>query len=298
MFKDDLLAGKRILVTGGGTGLGKAMAERYVELGAQVIICGRRQKILDEAASDIIQNTKNAKQQGSVHTYAIDIRDPDAIEAMVEQIWTEGPLQGLVNNAAGNFIARTEDLTPGGFNAITDIVMRGTFYLTDAIGKRWLAQGLKGNIINILVSWIWTGGPFVVPSAMAKSGVAAMTKSLAVEWGKRGIRVNAIVPGNFPTKGASARLMPGQDLESLKSMNMGIPMGRAGEMPELANLAVFLMADGVDYLTGEIIAIDGGQWLAGGGTFAQLSNMSDEQWEMIRSQIKSANEKDKADRSV
>ncbi len=298
MFKDDLLAGKRILITGGGTGLGKAMTERYVELGAHVIICGRRKNVLDDTAEEITQKMQRTNKPGSISTYAIDIRNPEAIEDMVNTIWADGPLHGLVNNAAGNFISRTEDLSPGGFNAITDIVMRGAFYLTDAIGKRWLNEGLKGNIINILVSWIWTGGPFVVPSAMAKSGVAAMTKSLAVEWGNRGIRVNAIVPGNFPTQGASARLLPGQDLDSIKTMSMGIPMGRAGEMPELANLAVFLMADGVDYLTGEIIAIDGGQWLAGGGTFAQLSNMSDEQWTMIRQQIKSANEKDKADRSV
>jgi NAD(P)-dependent dehydrogenase (short-subunit alcohol dehydrogenase family) len=205
-------------------------------------------------------------------------------------------MTGLVNNAAGNFISRTKDLSPRGFNAIADIVFRGSFYVTLACGKRWIEGGDKGSVISILTTWIWNGGPFTVPSAMSKAGLNIMTKSLATEWGPNGIRLNAIAPGPFPTKGAWDRLSP-QSANRGESRNP-IPMGRNGEMPELANLAVFLMSDGCDYLTGQTIAIDGAMHLASGGNFAALAALGDSDWEKIRGEVKSANEKDKAKRAV
>jgi NAD(P)-dependent dehydrogenase (short-subunit alcohol dehydrogenase family) len=292
MFRDKLLAGKRILVTGGGTGLGEVMTEAYAQLGATVYICGRRAAVLDETAKRISAAT-GAKVKG----IACDIRVAEAVDDMVAQIWADGgALTGLVNNAAGNFISRTKDLSPRGFNAIADIVFRGSFYATLSCGKRWIDGGHKASVISILTTWIWNGGPFTVPSAMSKAGLNIMTKSLATEWGPHGIRLNAIAPGPFPTKGAWDRLSP-------QSANRGeranpIPMGRNGEMPELANLAVFLMADGCDYLTGQTIAIDGAMHLASGGNFAALAQLGDADWEKIRGEVKSANEKDKAQRAV
>jgi NAD(P)-dependent dehydrogenase (short-subunit alcohol dehydrogenase family) len=234
---------------------------------------------------------------GSVKTHAVDIRVAAAVDDMIGAIWADGgPLTGLVNNAAGNFISRTKDLSPRGFNAIADIVFRGSFYVTLACGKRWIEGGDKGSVISILTTWIWNGGPFTVPSAMSKAGLNIMTKSLATEWGPNGIRLNAIAPGPFPTKGAWDRLSP-QSANRGESRNP-IPMGRNGEMPELANLAVFLMSDGCDYLTGQTIAIDGAMHLASGGNFAALAALGDADWEKIRGEVKSANEKDKAKRAV
>lgn len=293
MFKDGLLNGKRILVTGGGTGLGEVMAEAYAQLGATVYICGRRADVLNETAKRISGET-GAKVTG----IPCDIRVAEAVDDMVTQIWADGgALTGLVNNAAGNFISRTEDLSPRGFNAIADIVFRGSFYVTLACGKRWIEGGDKASVISILTTWIWNGGPFTVPSAMSKAGLNVMTKSLAAEWGPHGIRLNAIAPGPFPTKGAWERLSP-QSANRDGDRANAIPMGRNGEMHELANLAVFLMADGCDYLTGQTVAIDGALHLASGGNFAALSRLSDEDWERIRGEIKSANEKDKAKRAV
>ena len=293
MFKPDLLKGKRILVTGGGTGLGEVMAEAYAGLGARVYICGRRKDVLDETAKRISGET-GAKVSG----IPCDIRVAEAVEDMIAQIWADGgALSGLVNNAAGNFISRTKDLSPRGFNAIADIVFRGSFYVTLACGKRWIEAGDKASVISILTTWIWNGGPFTVPSAMSKAGLNIMTKSLAAEWGPHGIRLNAIAPGPFPTKGAWERLSP-QSANRDEGRANAIPMGRNGEMPELANLAVFLMGDGCDYLTGQTIAIDGGLHLASGGNFASLAALSDTDWERIRGEIKSANEKDKAKRAV
>lgn len=292
MFKDGILKGKRILVTGGGTGLGEVMTEAYAQLGATVYICGRRASVLDETAKRISDATGS-----KVTGIACDIRVAEAVDEMVSQIWNDGgALSGLVNNAAGNFISRTKDLSPRGFNAIADIVFRGSFYVTLACGKRWIDGGNKASVISILTTWIWNGGPFTVPSAMSKAGLNIMTKSLATEWGPHGIRLNAIAPGPFPTKGAWERLSP-QSANRGESRN-AIPMGRNGEMPELANLAVFLMADGCDYLTGQTIAIDGAMHLASGGNFAALSALSDADWERIRNEIRSANEKDKAQRAV
>jgi NAD(P)-dependent dehydrogenase (short-subunit alcohol dehydrogenase family) len=267
------------------------MAEAYAQLGADVYICGRRASVLDETAKKISDAT-GAKVKG----IACDIRVAEDVDDMVAQCWADGgPLTGLVNNAAGNFISRTKDLSPKGFNAIADIVFRGSFYVTLSCGKRWIEAGDKGSVISILTTWIWNGGPFTVPSAMSKAGLNIMTKSLATEWGPNGIRLNAIAPGPFPTKGAWERLSPqGANRESTRSP---IPMGRNGEMPELANLAVFLMSDGCDYLTGQTIAIDGAMHLASGGNFAALAALGDSDWERIRGEIKSANDKDKAQRA-
>ncbi|MCJ9428336.1 SDR family oxidoreductase [Kordiimonas marina] len=289
MFQNDLMKGQRILVTGGGTGLGKAMTERYMSLGADCVIWGRRSGVLEETAAELM-----AKTGGVCEAMAVDIRDPMAIEAAVEAIWDKAPLTGLVNNAAGNFVSRTEDLSPNAFNAIASIVMHGTFNVTNAVGKRWLEGGLKGNILSIVTTWVWTGSAYVVPSAMSKAGVAAMTQSLAVEWGNRGIRLNAIAPGPFPTKGAWDRLMPGTG-EGRDYIDT-VPMKRVGEYGELANLATFLMAPGADYVTGQIIAIDGGQMLTGGGTFSMLEQLTDDQWQMMRAQVKSANEASRKER--
>src|SRR6201996_2225051 len=293
MFKPGLLKGKRILVTGGGTGLGEVMAEAYAQLGATVYICGRRAEVLNETAKRISDAT-GAKVKG----IACDIRVAEAVDDMVAQCWADGgPLTGLVNNAAGNFISRTKDLSPRGFNAIADIVFRGSFYVTLSCGKRWIEGGNKASVISILTTWIWNGGPFTVPSAMSKAGLNIMTKSLATEWGPNGIRLNAIAPGPFPTKGAWDRLSP-QSANRDGARANAIPMGRNGEMPELANLAVFLMSDGCDYLTGQTIAIDGAMHLSSGGNFAALAALGDADWDRIRNEIRGSNEKDKAQRAV
>jgi NAD(P)-dependent dehydrogenase (short-subunit alcohol dehydrogenase family) len=291
MFKDGLLKGKRILITGGGTGLGREIAAQYLALGADLWIAGRRGPVLDETAKELM-----AKHGGSVRTHAIDIRDAQAVDAMVQRIWDEaGPLSGLVNNAAGNFISPTKDLTPNGFNAIANIVFHGTFYVTHAVGKRWIAGGHKGSVVSILVTWVWTGSPYVVPSAMSKAGLHIMTKSLAVEWGKHGIRLNAIAPGPFPTEGATKRLRPGGDFGESTKVN---PMRRVGQMSELQNLATFLMADGCEWLSGETIAIDGAGYLATGAYFTELDKLSDADWERARAMIKAQNDKDRAGRSA
>src|SRR5258706_7846269 len=215
MFKEDLLKGKRILVTGGGTGLGKEIAAKYLARGADLWIAGRRGGVLEDTAKELM-----AKPGGSVRSHAVDIRDAAAVDAMVQKIWDEGgPLSGLVNNAAGNFISPTKDLTPNGFNAIANIVFHGTFYVTHAVGKRWIEGKHKGSVITIVVTWVHTGSPYVVPSAMSKAGLHVMTKSLAVEWGRFGIRLNAIAPGPFPTEGAAKRLRPGGDFEDSSKSN-------------------------------------------------------------------------------
>ncbi|NWH09611.1 MAG: SDR family oxidoreductase [Alphaproteobacteria bacterium] len=295
MFRPGLMQGQKILVTGGGTGLGREMADEFASLGADVVICGRRGPVLEEAAKEM-----SGKHGVSVTPIACDIRVAEAVEDMVAQAFTGKPVTGLVNNAAGNFISRTKDLSPRGFNAIADIVFRGTFYTTLACGKRWIETQTQGNVVSILTTWVWNGGPFTVPSAMSKAGINIMTKSLAVEWAPHHIRLNAIAPGPFPTKGMSERINPSTIMGGAVSEGLGSgnPMGRAGEMQELRNLAVFLMAPGVEYLTGETIAIDGGSFLANGGNFSRLSTLGDEQWTAMREAIRGANEKDKAQRSV
>ena len=297
MFDKNVLKGKRILVTGGGSGLGKEMTRHFVKHGAEVYICGRRENVLKDAADEIM-----SEHGGKVNYFPLDIRDAMSIEENIENVFSEGPLDGLVNNAAGNFISRTKDLSPNGFNAIASIVFHGTFYITNAVGKKWLELGHKGSIVSILATWVWTGSPFVVPSAMSKSGINAMTKSLAVEWGPHGIRLNSIAPGPFPTEGAWARLMPqtGDKKSDISedAERSNVPLGRVGKMDELGNLATFLMADGCEYLTGQTIAIDGAQYITGGGTFSMMSSFKDEDWEAIKSTIKGSNEKDKKQRTV
>ena len=289
MFQKDLLKNKRILITGGGTGLGKEMAIHFAKHGAVLYICGRRENVLKETADEISE-----KYSTKVNYQTLDIRASKDVDDYVQSIFEESPLDGLVNNAAGNFISPTKDLSHKGFDAIANIVFHGTFYMTHSVGKRWIESSCKGSIINILTTWVWTGSPYVVPSAMSKSGINAMTKSLAAEWGKYGIKVNGIAPGPFPTKGAWERLNPENNDGDMMST---VPLGRVGEMSELQNLATFLMADGCDYLTGQTIGIDGAQYLTGGGTFSQLDKLSDEDWENMRKLIRDANNKDKANRS-
>ena len=289
MFKKDLLQGKRILITGGGTGLGKEMANHFAEHGADLFICGRRENVLKETSDQISE-----KYNTNVHYQTLDIRASKDVDDYIQSIFDDKPLDGLVNNAAGNFVSPTKDLSHKGFDAIANIVFHGTFYITHSVGRRWIETSTKGSIISILATWVWTGSPYVVPSAMSKSGIHAMTQSLAAEWGKYGIKVNGIAPGPFPTKGAWDRLNPGDNDDGMMST---VPLGRTGEMNELQNLATFLMADGCDYLTGQTIGLDGAQYLTGGGTFSQLDKLSDEDWENMRKLIRDANNKDKADRS-
>jgi NAD(P)-dependent dehydrogenase (short-subunit alcohol dehydrogenase family) len=252
MFKDGLLRGRRILVTGGGTGLGKGMVEKFLALGADIFICGRRKAVCDATAAEL-----TGKYDGRVKSYGVDIRDAGAVDAMVADIFQSGPLTDLVNNAAGNFISRTEDLSTRGFDAVANIVLHGTFYVTHAVGRRWIAGGHRGNVVSIVVTWVYNGSPYVVPSVMSKSGVHAMTMSLATEWAGYGIRLNAVAPGVIPTEGASKRLNPGASpSERAERSN---PMGRVGRMEELQNLATFLLADGCEWLTGQTITLDGGQ---------------------------------------
>ncbi len=293
MFQNGLLAGKRILVTGGGTGLGREIAAKYLQLGAAIYICGRRKEVLDATAAELV-----SAHGGSVKTHAVDIRDAQAVDAMIQGIWDDGgPLTGLVNNAAGNFISRTEDLSPRGFDAVANIVLHGTFYCTHAVGRRWIAGGHKGTVVSIVVTWVWTGSPYVVPSAMSKAGVHVMTQSLAVEWGRHGIRLNAIAPGTFPTEGAGKRLAPGRE-QGDGGVDENNPMGRTGKMHELQNLATFMMADGCEWLSGQTIALDGGGHLANGASFTELSKWSDADWQKARELIQSQNARDKAQRSV
>lgn len=292
MFKTNLFEGKRFLITGGGTGLGKIMLDRFVELGADAVICGRRGSVLEETAGEIM-----AKYPGRrVDCFTVDIRVATAVEEMIGEIWAGGPIDGLVNNAAGNFISQTKDLSPRAFDAIANIVLHGTFYVTNACGKRWIAEQRKASVISILTTWVWTGSPFVVPSAMSKAGVAVMTQSLAVEWGRHGIRLNAIAPGPFPTEGAWARLNPMKESDDDR-YKMRNPMGRVGRPAELANMAAFLMSDEVAYINGEVIAIDGGMGIMGNGTFSNMMAHSEDDWRRIREQIQATNASDKAKRS-
>ncbi len=295
MYSANLFQGKKILVTGGGTGLGRGMAGKFLALGAEVAICGRRREVCEATAKELM-----AEHGGKVTAYGVDIRDAAAVDAMVEEIFAGGPLTDLVNNAAGNFISPTEALSPRGFDAIANIVMHGTFYVTQAVGKRWIEQGWKPGdpmraVMSIIVTWVENGGPFVVPSAMSKSAILTMTRSLATEWARFGIRLNAVGPGEIPTEGMSKRLSPGeQPGERSKKTN---PMGRVGSKDELNNLATFLLSNGCDWLTGQAIMMDGGQYLATGGNFYELRSWTAEQWAGARALIEAQNKKDRAQRS-
>ncbi len=276
MFQKNLLSGKRILVTGGATGLGKSMAKRFLELGAVLYICGRREAVLAETAAEL-----HAATGGTIKTYSCDVRDKERVEAMIETFWQDGPLDVLVNNAAGNFIARTEELSTGAFEAVIGIVLMGTINVTMACGRRWLKVGHRANVLNITTTYAETGSPYVVPSSIAKAGVLNMTRSLAVEWGTRGIRFNAIAPGPIPTEGAFSRLMPVKSLEELaKKRN---PLGRFGTHEELANLAAFLVSDESGYINGHQVIMDGGECLKGASEFSNLGDvLTEEQWQAIK----------------
>jgi NAD(P)-dependent dehydrogenase (short-subunit alcohol dehydrogenase family) len=293
-FAADLLASKRILITGGGTGLGRGVARHLAEHGAQVHLWGRRESALREAAGEA-----SASQPGSVHVQAVDVREFDQVDAAMEALWTaHGPLTGVVNNAAANFISPTEQLSPRAFEAVTRTVMNGSFHTTLAAGRRWIAGGLPGSVLSTLTTWVWTGSAFVVPSAMAKAAVHAMTMSLAVEWAKYGIRVNALAPGPIPTSYAWEMLNPTDSSSAGATQADQVPAGRAGTIEELANLTMFLLSDACDYLTGQTIAMDGGQMLAGPGTFAGLASLSDADWQEISARSRAATAASKVQRSV
>jgi NAD(P)-dependent dehydrogenase (short-subunit alcohol dehydrogenase family) len=295
IYDPEVLAGKRILVTGGGTGLGRGVSRYLVEHGAQVHIWGRRISVLEEAAEEISQN-----RPGSVHVQSVDVRKAEMVDEAVGAIWEQyGPLTGLINNAAANFIAQTKDISARAFEAITSTVMNGSFNTTHAAGRRWIADGLPGSVVSTLTTWVWSGSAFVVPSAMAKTAVHAMTMSLAAEWGKYGIRLNAIAAGPIPTEYAWSMLNPTEKSSTGGSTSSeNVPMQRFGTMEELANLNIFLLSDACHYLTGTTIAMDGGQQLAGPGTFASLNTLTDEDWDEIREQSKAASAASKAQRSV
>jgi NAD(P)-dependent dehydrogenase (short-subunit alcohol dehydrogenase family) len=276
MFRSDLLAGKRFLITGGGTGLGKSMAGHLLELGAEIAICGRRDDILAATAKELGDATG-----GKITAHPCDIRDPDVVEAMMDTLFEQKPLDGLINNAAGNILARSEELSPRAVDAVVDIVLKGSANCTLGAGRRWLKAGHPGAVLSITTTYAWTGSAYVLPSAMAKAGVLAMTQSLAVEWGDRGIRLNAIAPGPFPTKGAWERLVPNADIA--KAFETRNPLGRPGEHRELTNLVAFLLADGSAYVNGDVITIDGGEWLKGAGQFSFLQDMmTEEDWTAMR----------------
>lgn len=289
VFDTTALAGKRILVTGGGTGLGKGIAEGLLRMGAAVYICGRREVVLQEAVAEL-----TAKTGGDIRYRVTDIRNAEAVDAMVEGIWQEGALTGLINNAAANFISPTKDISPRGYEAICSTVMDGSFFTTLSVGKRWINEGIKGSIVSNLVSWVWTGSAYTVPSAMAKSAIHAMTMSLAVEWGQYGIRLNAVAPGPFPSEGSQQKLDPTGNFGS--DYVASVPMERQGEVTELANLVVFLQSDACPYLTGQTIAIDGGHHLAAPSTFSALKKMTAADWDDARAAIKQSVVKEKAQR--
>ena len=274
MFKEDLLKEKTIIITGGGTGLGKSMAARFGELGANLVIASRREQVIQDAADEL------RKTGADVLGIPCDVRDPANVKEMVDAAKNKfGKIDVLLNNAAGNFISPTENLSPNGFKAVVDIVLNGTFNCTHAVGKEMIADG-GGSILNIVTTYAWTGSGYVVPSAAAKAGVLAITRSLAVEWAKYGIRSNAIAPGPFPTKGAWSRLAPpGLGIE--KKMKNRIPLKRFGEHIELANLAAYLLSDEAGYINGEVVTIDGGEWLKGAGQFNELEKMPKMAWKAM-----------------
>jgi len=278
MFQKDLLKDRAIFITGGGSGLGRSMALRFSELGAHLFVVGRREEPLKEVCDEI------HRAGGSAAYATCDVRDPAAVEAAAAAADQQfGRIDTVVNNAAGNFMARTESLSPNAFNAVVGIVLNGSFHCTQTFGKRWIAQKLGGNVLNIVTTYASAncGSGFVVPSACAKAGVLAMTTSLAVEWAKYHIRLNAIAPGPFPTEGAWSRLMPSKQFEEHSRDKH--PMKRFGRHEELANLAAFLISDMAEYINGECVVIDGGQWLRGAGEFNDLAMLSDSVWEQMES---------------
>ena len=295
MFRPDVLSGKRILITGGGTGLGKELARQFVACGASVHICGRREAVLQATVAEL---SAAAAHGGNAQYHICDVRDADQIDAMVERIWQGGPLTGLVNNAAANFISPSVDISPRGFAAVRSTVMDGALFATLSCGKRWIAQGLPGSVVSMLVTWVWTGSAYVLPSVMAKTAVHAMTMSLAVEWGRHNIRVNAVAPGPFPTESAWEKLAPIPKANVGAASKDEVPMQRFGKMHELCNLLTFLQADGCEYITGQNIAIDGGHHLAAPSTFAALGRLTPEDWAEAKAIVRGRAEQEKAQRGT
>lgn len=287
MLKEGSLEGSVIVVTGGGSGLGKAMTTYFLELGAKVVITSRNLEKLEAVKIELEEKTG-----GKVLPVQCDVRHYDQVEAMLAATLKEfGKVDGLLNNVAGNFISPTERLSSNAFDTIIDIVLKGTKNCTLAFGKHWIdIKQKKATVLNIVTTYAWTGSAYVVPSATAKAGVLALTRSLAVEWAKYGMRFNAIAPGPFPTKGAWDRLLPG-DLREKFDMKKKIPLRRVGEHQELANLAAYLMSDFSSYINGEVVTIDGGEWLQGAGEFNMLEEVPQEMWDMLEMMIRSKKKK-------
>lgn len=276
MLKPGTLNGKTIVITGGGTGLGRSMGKYFLELGANLVIASRKKEVLDKTAAEL-----TAETGGKVLPVACDVRKYDEIENLIRTAEGEfGQIHGVLNNAAGNFISPTERLSHRAFDIVVDIVLKGTYYTTLAAGKNWIAKKQPGTFLNIVTTYAWTGSGYVVPSACGKAGVLALTRSLAVEWAKYNIRSNAIAPGPFPTEGAWSRLLPG-DLVKRFDPASRIPLKRVGNHQELANLAAYLMSDYSAYINGEVITIDGGEWLRNGGEFSHLEAITPDMWDMI-----------------
>ncbi|MFD1769339.1 SDR family oxidoreductase [Sphingobacterium suaedae] len=283
-LKANALRGKTIVVTGGGTGLGKAMSTYFSELGANLVITSRKIDVLTQTAQEIEQKTGNP-----VYVVACDVRDIEQVQELLRKSEERfGSVELLVNNAAGNFISPTERLSANAFSTVIDIVLKGTANCTLTFGKNWIAKQQKASVLNIVTTYAFTGSGYVVPSAIAKAGVLALTRSLAVEWGKYGIRHNAIAPGPFPTKGAWDRLLPGDLLEKFDFKNK-VPLKRVGEHQELANLAAFLLSDFAGFINGEVVTIDGGEWLQGAGEFNNMEAIPNEMWDMIENTIRKNN---------
>ena len=280
MFTPDLLKGKRFLVTGGGTGIGRSLAERFLQLGASGYICGRRAEVAQQTASELAASTG-----GSIESFACDVRYDDDVQKAIEQIWTKGPLDILVNNAAGNFLAKTETLSSNAFDAVIGIVLKGTINMTMACGKRWLAAKHPAVVLSIATTYAELGSAYVVPSAVAKAGVLSLTRSLAVEWGGRGIRFVAIAPGAIRTEGAFSRLLPTDAME--KALLEHNPLHRLGTLEEISNLASFLVSEHASYINGEMVYMDGGEMLAGSSSFSLLGRkVPDAAWELLKAKKK------------
>ncbi len=282
MLREGALKGKTIIITGGGTGLGKSMGMYFLRLGANLVITSRKLDVLQKTADEMSKETG-----GKVLPVACDVRDYDMVEAVITASYKEfGRVDVLLNNAAGNFISPTERLSHRAFDTVVDIVLKGSYNFTLALGKKWIEEKFKGNVLSIVTTYAWTGSGYVVPSACAKAGVLAMTRSLAVEWGKKyGIRLNAIAPGPFPTTGAWDRLLPGDLKEKFDPANK-IPLRRVGDHQELANLAAYLVSDFSAYVNGEVITIDGGEWLNGAGEFNNLEMVTEPMWDMMEAMRK------------
>jgi NAD(P)-dependent dehydrogenase (short-subunit alcohol dehydrogenase family) len=280
MFSSDLLKGKRFLVTGGGTGIGRALAERFLQLGASGYICGRRAEVVEQTAKELAASTGCA-----IESFACDVRYDDEVEKAIEQVWTKGPLDILVNNAAGNFLAKTETLSANAFDAVIGIVLKGTINMTMACGKRWLAAKHNAVVLSIATTYAESGSAYVVPSAVAKAGVLSLTRSLAVEWGDRGIRFVAIAPGAIRTEGAFSRLLPTDAME--KALIDHNPLHRLGTLEEISDLASFLVSEHAGYINGEMVYMDGGEMLAGASSFSLLGRkVPDAAWELLKAKKK------------